>query len=279
MRRHALLLFCASLVFAQSETGELRLTVLDPSGLALPSPVELVSNSNQYHGSFVTDQEGKLVAKRLPFGLYRVRIQHEGFAPYAGILEIRSAIPIERSITLAVAGAETTIVVSDSGTLIDPHSTGSNNRIGSQTLRDRESSVPGRSVIDLVDSQPGWLLEANAVLHPRGSEYQVQYVVDGIPMTDNRSPSFAPEIDADDVQSMNVLTAGYPAEYGRKLGGVIEITTARDSRQGWHGKVSASGGSFDTAGGYAMAQYGWGRNTLSLSGDAARTDRYLDPPV
>jgi len=281
--KHALLLFCASLcaalLWAQSETGELRLTVIDPSGLALPSSVELISNSNQYRHSFTTDQEGKLVAKRLPFGLYRVRIQHEGFAPYADIVEIRSAIPIERSVTLAIAGAETTIVVSDSGTLIDPHSTGSNNRIGSETLRDRGASLPGRSVIDLVDMQPGWLLEANAVLHPRGSEYQVQYVVDGIPMTDNRSPSFATEIDADDVQSMNILTADYPAEYGRKLGGVIEVTTARDSRQGWHGKVSASGGSFDTAGGYAMAQYGWGRNTLSLSGDAARTDRYLDPPV
>ncbi|SPF45368.1 TonB-dependent receptor plug [Candidatus Sulfopaludibacter sp. SbA4] len=281
--KHALLLLCASLgaslLWAQSETGELRLAVTDPSGLALPSSVDLVSNSNQYHRSFTTDPEGKLVAKRLPFGLYRVRIQHEGFAPYADIVEIRSAIPIERSVTLAIAGTETTIVVSDSGTLIDPHSTGSNNRIGSETLRDRSASLPGRSVIDMVDTQPGWLLEANAVLHPRGSEYQVQYVVDGIPMTDNRSPSFAPEIEADDVQSMNILTAGYPAEYGRKLGGVIEVTTARDSRQGWHGKVSASGGSFDTAGGYAMAQYGWGRNTLSLSGDAARTDRYLDPPV
>ena len=279
----ALLLLCASLgaslLWAQSETGELRLAVTDPSGLAFPSSVELVSNSNQYHRSFTTDPEGKLVAKRLPFGLYRVRIQHERFAPYADIVEIRSAIPIERSVTLAIAGAATTIVVSDSGTLIDPHSTGSNNRIGSETLRDRAASLPGRSVIDMVDTQPGWLLEANAVLHPRGSEYQVQYVVDGIPMTDNRSPSFAPEIEADDVQSMNILTAGYPAEYGRKLGGVIEVTTARDSRQGWHGKVSASGGSFDTAGGYAMAQYGWGRNTLSLSGDAARTDRYLDPPV
>ena len=78
---------------------------------------------------------------------------------------------------------------------------------------------------------------------------------------------------------MNVLTANYPAEYGRKLGGVIEVTTARDSRQGFHGRITASGGSFDTAGGYAQGQYGWGSNTLSVSGNAARTDRYLDAPV
>ncbi|HEY2014755.1 MAG TPA: carboxypeptidase-like regulatory domain-containing protein, partial [Bryobacteraceae bacterium] len=278
-RSGALFLLFASLLFGQNETGELRLTVTDPSGLALPSSVELASNSNQYRHTFATDPDGKLVAKRLPFGMYRVRIQHEGFAPYAELVEIRSAIPLERSVTLAIATAETTVVVSDAGTLVDPHSTGVTRRIGSGTLQDRTGAAPGRSLVELVNTQPGWLLEANAVLHPRGSEYQVQYVVNGIPMTDNRSPSFAPEIEADDVQSMNVLTANYPAEYGRKLGGIIEVNTARDSRQGFHGKVTASGGSFDTAGGYVMGQYGWGRNTLSLSGDTARTDRFLDSPV
>ncbi|MBZ5620077.1 MAG: TonB-dependent receptor [Acidobacteriia bacterium] len=272
-------LWFAAALLAQNETGELRVTVTDPAGLPVPASVELISSSNQYRRTFATDPDGKLIAKRLPFGLYRLEIRHEGFAPASELLEIRSAIPLEHRVTLSISSVDTTVVVSDTGTLIDPHRTGANHRIGADELRDRPSGQPGRSVVDLVNTQPGWLMEANAVLHPRGSEYQTQYVVDGIPMTDNRSPSFAPEIEADDVQSMNVLTANYPAEYGRKLGGIIEVTTARDARPGLHGKVAASGGSFDTADGYAMAQYGWGRNTLSLSGDAARTDRFLDPPV
>lgn len=78
--------------------------------------------------------------------------------------------------------------------------------------------MPGRSLQDLVNSQPGWLYEGNAVLHPRGSEYQTQFVVDGVPLTDNRSPSFGPEIEADDADSMSIYTAGIPAEYGRKMG-------------------------------------------------------------
>ena len=76
-------------------------------------------------------------------------------------------------------------------------------------------------------------------------------MVNGLPLTDNRSPAFAPEIEADDVQSMNILTADYPAEYGRKLGGVIEVTTARERARAFTGRYPASGGSFDTAGGYA----------------------------
>ncbi len=273
----ALLTF--STLLAQSETGELRLTVTDQAGLPVLTSAELASNANQYRQTLRTDPGGRLIAKRLPFGVYRLRIVQPGFAPWSELLEIRSAVPMERNITLAVTPVETAVVVGETATLIDPHRAGSSSRIGSESLRDRTGSQPGRSLVDLINTEPGWLLEANAVLHPRGSEYQTQFVVNGLPLTDNRSPSFAPELDVDDVQAMNVLTAGYPAEYGRKLGGVIEVNTARDARPGFHGKVASSGGSFDTADGYVMAQYAWLRNTLSLSGNAAHTGRYLDPPV
>src|SRR6266550_7254919 len=128
--------------------------------------------------------------------------------------------------------------------------TGALNHLGTETLRDRRSSQPGRDVLDLVDTQPGWLLEANGVLHPRGAEYGVQYVVDGIPIFDNRSPAFAPALDVEELQSMNVLTGNYPAEFGRKLGGVIDVVTARSANPGFHGKAALQAGSFSTESGY-----------------------------
>ena len=76
--------------------------------------------------------------------------------------------------------------VKASDTIIDPQRVGSVNQIGSQTIADRVTSLPGRSVQDLVNSQPGWLYEGNAVLHPRGSEYQTQFV-----WTEFRSPTTA----------------------------------------------------------------------------------------
>ncbi len=273
------ILSLAALLGAQSNLGELRLKVTDASGLALESSVELVSQANQIRKTLSTDQEGNLAAKRLPFGQYRLEVKRTGFAPFSDVLEIRSALPLERRVTLGFVPVETRVVVREAATLIDPHVTGAVNRIGPGTLQDRRGSSPGRSVIDLVNTQPGWLLEANGVLHPRGSEYQTQYVIDGIPLTENRSPAFAPEIGAEDIQSMNVLTGNYPAEYGRKLGGVIEVTTARDSRQGFHGTATAFGGSFAAAGGSLLAQYGSGRNTFTLSSEGSRTDRYLDAPV
>ena len=273
------LLMLAPLALAQNQDGTLRLLVADPARLPVVTAVELLSNSSDFHRTYTTGSDGILTIRHLPYGLYRVGIAQQGFAPFSELIEIRSPIPVEQSITLNVASLDTALLVSEHATLIDPHSPTSANRIGAAAILESSPNQPGRSIISLIDAEPGWLLEANAVLHPRGSEYQTQYVIDGMPLTDNRSPAFAPEIDPADVQSMNVLTAGFPAEYGRKLGGVIEVTTARDVRPGWHATVDASGGSFATAAGDASLQYGWGANTMSLSANAARTDRYLDPPV
>ncbi len=277
--RALLLLLLPFAMLAQTDTGELRVTVTDAMGLPVPAAVDLGSEINQYHHSFEADQEGHMVAKRLPFGLYKVIAQRPGFAPAQTLVEIRSNIPKEISLSLSVAPTQSAVTVTDNETLLDPHRSNSAYRIGGDTLENAPAAPPGRSLSSLVVTEPGWVFEANGILHPRESEYQVQYVIDGIPLTDNRSAAYVADLDSDDVQEMNVLTAGYPAEYGRKLGGVVEVGTARDSSPGFHGKVIASGGSFDTASGYVEGQYGWGQNTLSLSAATATTDRFLDPPV
>lgn len=275
----ALVLLLMLAQFSQSNTGELRLTVTDAASLPLQSAVELVSEANQIRESLETDPQGILVARRLPFGTYRVAVARDGFATFTGLVEVRSALPTDYHVTLGLAPLQTEVTVRAQDTLLDPHQTTTVHRIGAETLQQRTTTLPGRSLPDLVNTQPGWLLEANGILHPRGSEYQTQYVVDGLPLTDNRSPAFAPEIDADDVHAMNILTGGYPAEYGRKLGGVIEVVTAGAARRGLHGSLAASAGGFSTKAGDTVGEYGWQRTTLSVSAGLAETDRYLDPPV
>ena len=258
----AILLFAGSL-YGQSNTGELRLKVTDPSGSAVKTPVEIVSEASQYRESFETDESGRIVAKRLPFGLYQVHIQAPGFAPYLETIEVRSTLPGERTIQLKVAAVDATVNVTSQDTLVDPDRPGAVSQLGPDFLENRPSSLPGRSLQDLVNSQPGWLYEGNAVLHPRGAEYQTQFVLDGIPLTDNRSPGFGTEIEADDVDSMTIYTAGFPAEYGRKMGGVVEINTLQDAQPGLHGQLVLSGGSFDTAAAFTQIAISAGERTTS----------------
>jgi hypothetical protein len=266
-------------IFGQADTGELRITVKDPSGLPLQGRAEVTSRANQYVRQFDSDATGRVIAKRLPFGLYTVKVSREGFTPASRLVDIRSAIPMELAVVLGIGPMDTTVTVNSDTTLIDPGDVSSANRIGAATLQDRLTAQPGRSLGELVNQDPGWLFEANGILHPRGEEYQTQYVVDGIPLTDNRSVAYVPAFDSNSVQEMSIYTAGFPAEYGRKMGGVIEVETQRDTRQGFHGNAVLSGGSFDTASAYLEGQYGWHTNTFTLSASATNTDRYLDPPV
>ena len=280
MCRIAILLFsCCSLLLAQSNTGELRLKVTDPAGLAVKTSIQIVSAANEYRHLFATSDQGALAVQNLPFGVYEMRVNQPGFAEVVQSIDVHSSIPIVLSIQLRVLGQSESVTVKAPDTLVDTDQAGSVSQIGSDFIQNREGSIPGRSIQDLVNSQPGWLYEGNAVLHPRGSEYQTQFVVDGIPLTDNRSPSFGPAIDADDVQSLSIYTAGIPAEYGRKMGGVVEVNTLKNPQPGFHGQAVLSGGSFDTANAAAQGQYSWGANTLGASATGGRTDHYLNPVV
>jgi hypothetical protein len=276
---HLVWILLAWRAFAQGNNGELHLKIQDPRGAGVKAAVELVCEANDFRNTFLTDDSGTVVARRLPFGLYRAQVQEAGFAPASVEIEVRSAIPVHSVIQLSLASVSTQVTVEAERTLLDPRRVNSVNEIGSTTIETRTTSLPGRSLQDLVNSQPGWLYEGNAVLHPRGAEYQTQFVVDGIPLTDNRSPGMGPEIEADDVDSMSVYTAGIPAEFGRKMGGIIEVNTLKDAQAGLHGQIDLSGGSFDTAAASSQVQYARGKNTVGGSASGSMTSHYLNPVV
>lgn len=275
----ALVVSLAPLARAQRVRGELHVEVRDPHGAALAATAELVCEANQFHKTFEMGAEGRFTAQDLPFGIYRLNLTAENFASWNKLIEIRSEVPVHVLATLGVAPVNTQVEVNDSATLVDPSSTTTIYSMGRQPIGEEMSAQPGRNISDLVNAQPGWLYEANGILHPRGSEYDVQYVFDGLPLTQNRSPAFAPAFDADNVESMRVLTASFPAEYGRKLGGIVEVTTTKDVPTGLHGQFDAEGGSFLTLTGSAAISYSAGKNRFSASGDGFHSERYLDPPV
>ena len=277
----AALVACPLVAAGQSLTGAVRVEVRDASGTAVTATGTISSDATSVQRTFATDANGLYMATGLPFGPYQITIERAGFAPDMTRVDVRSELPIDHRVVLALAPVQVTVSVSgdsEGGTLLDPFRASAVRYLGAEMLRDRPASSPGRSLIDLVNTQPGWLLEANGVLHARGSEYQVQYVVDGIPMRDNRSPAFAQSLGSEEFQSVTVRTAGYPAEFGGKLGAVIEVATARDDRPGLHGLATFEGGSFATLNGYGSVQHAMPGVTVGIGVERMTTDRYLDPP-
>ncbi len=159
-------------LLAQGYTGELHLAVVDPHGSPIFASLAVVSESEHVDRNLSTDHDGRADLKVLPFGFYRITARNGSLLVDSEVLEIRSALPLVRRLQLAIVPQSTSVQVNADGTLVVPSRTSSSMQIGSQEIADRLSSLPGRSVQDLVLTQPGWLYEGNAVLHPRGSEYQ-----------------------------------------------------------------------------------------------------------
>ena len=276
----ALALLLALAQFAQSSTGELHLTVADPSGLALPGRVELVSEANQLRENLDTDAQGVLIVKRLPFGTYRIAVSRDGFAPFAGLVEVRSALPTEYRVAMSLAPLLAQVTVTPEQTLLDPHQTVTVNRIGGDTIQQRVTALPGRSLPDLVNTQPGWLLEANG--DPASPRLGVSNAVR------RRWPS-------PDRQPISSLCAGDRRRGGagderpdgrlsRPSTGGSSAASSRWSRQ--DRRVKASTGpcrrrravSARRTGTSAVRTAGH-HSIFRMSGGLSATDRYLDPPV
>jgi len=111
MHAHLLAVVLAALQFGQSNTGELRLVVTDQAGLPVQTAIELISEANEVRQRVETDRQGTAVARRLPFGMYHIDVQREGFATFSGLIEIRSALPTEYHITLGLAPLQTEVTV------------------------------------------------------------------------------------------------------------------------------------------------------------------------
>ena len=115
----AALCVCAAALPAQTDSGELRLSVKDAMGMGIAATVELANQSTSTRQSVDLAPDGRYSFKNLPFGFYRLQVSHEGFAPSSELVEIRSAVPLMHDVTLNVQALQTTINATESATLID----------------------------------------------------------------------------------------------------------------------------------------------------------------
>jgi outer membrane receptor protein involved in Fe transport len=97
------LLGSAALLQAQSPTGEIRLEVKDPSGNVAAASGKLRSLGAGVDRSFRTDARGVYTFRSLPYGRYRLQVSRSGFATQSVLIDVQSAAPISRTITLALA--------------------------------------------------------------------------------------------------------------------------------------------------------------------------------
>jgi outer membrane receptor protein involved in Fe transport len=281
----ALILAATLLVFSPAATAQTRIgtiqgTVKDPNGAVVPNAkVTITQSVTGYNQTAQTDDQGVFKLVNIPFNTYTVRAEAAGFQAVEQPVDLESNIPVNLDLAVTVAGTAASVTISTSSAEIEPDRTSSDTDINQTVLERPVGASPSRGIEAIVASTPGFVTDDNGRMHPRGSESQVQYVVDGVPVTDNLSAIFSTSLDTRTMRTVEVLTGGIPAEFGDRLAGVINVNTRSGLETPTQGSVSFSGGSFST--GEAAADFSTHTQKFGLLANVSATtsQRYLDPPT
>jgi outer membrane receptor protein involved in Fe transport len=259
-------------------SGTVQGLVTDPSGAVVAGArVRFSSSIAGADRSTQTDTQGRYRLTSLPLAPFSLRVEATGFNPVEWVGDLRSNVPVIRDVELATAGnAQHVEVVGQP--LLDVGSSATHHDFDSELLERMPQAPPNRAMSAVVQLVPGVVPEENGRIHIRGSEAQPQYVLDGVPIADNLSGTFGTEIDTENLRSAQVITGNIPAEYGDKLGGIVNISTKSGLNTPWRGSLALSGGSFDSGALDAEAGGHVGRLGIFVTGDASRSRRFLDPP-
>jgi TonB-dependent receptor-like protein/carboxypeptidase family protein len=277
----ALLVLISQSIFSQARIGTVQGTVKDPTGALVPNAkVTIQQPVTGYTQTTQTDQQGTFKLVNVPFNTYKVRAEAAGFQPSEQAIDLESTVPLNLDLSLSITPTAAAVTVTtDNSAVLETDRTSSDTDINQTILERPLGAAPSRALEKIVASAPGFVTDDNGRMHPRGSESQVQYVIDGIPVTDNLSAIFSTSLDARTLRTVEVLTGGIPAEFGDKLAGVINVNTRSGLEGPTQGGLSFSGGNF-SVGEIAVDFSTHTRKFGFLSNLSATTSRrYLDPPT
>lgn len=231
-------------------TGSILGRVADPSGAPLPGvTVEATSPSLQGARGATTSSSGAYRFPSLPPGSYRVRATLPGFRAVEKTATVSLDATATVDLTLQLS-AEEQVVVSGEAPLIDSTATTTGTNYTSNVI----SHLPvSRNYADIVKSNPGVSTDRGATegrslaLSIYGAtSAENQWIIDGVNTTNVFKGVQGKAINNEFVQEVEVKTGGYQAEYGRALGGVVNVIT-KSGGNTFHGDAFAYYDSTNTA--------------------------------
>jgi outer membrane receptor protein involved in Fe transport len=270
----AVLFFPTDLATAQARVGSVQLFTLDQTGAAVPNAEITIEQDRVTRKKAVSGPRGEFTFHHLPYGSYKVSIAAAGFLPVTQMIAISSGVPIELKIILQ-PGMKAEITVVGSGD--QDSSRGTVFVLGGESLQ-RVAGDTGAGLRKVLKTIPGFVAEDNGLLHVRGVDDGMLYVIDGIPYPDRVDNFSASIFPMEQIESVQVIMGNIPPEFGGRSGGVAIL----DSRSGMDVPMTMTAavgaGSFaQTSAGLAVQ--GHFRSRLGLFGriETGRSERFLDP--
>lgn len=229
----------ASTSQAQQVTGNLEGRILDAQEKPL-AEVSIVMQGPALQGQrgATSDDRGYFRVLVLPVGSYTVKLSH--IAHHAATYE-NVPIRLGKTTTLGEVRLQSRemqmaeIVVSGERPVIDPTSTTIGENLRAESYNQLPVDRNFRSIATLIP-------QANATFY--GDEANISgstgteniYVIDGMNVTDPVGGFGSTNLPYNFVQEIEIKTGGYEAEYGRALGGIINVITPSGGND-FHGQL------------------------------------------
>ncbi len=219
--------------------------------------------------SGTTNKDGQCVIGGMIPVKYTLKVNSKGYAERTENIDIMSG---EVSLYTISLYNELVYNVHAKALIIDTKSSASSAKISQQTVSTLAAS---NNLSKILYTVPGAAQGPFGEVHFRGAHTEITYRIDGVDIPSAVSGSFTDIMDPQDIQSIDVLTGGYPAEYGNSLAGVVNIVTRHNTEKeiGFsEGNYTTNDINFDVADSKGAFDY-------HVSGISYHTDRGVDTPV
>jgi outer membrane receptor protein involved in Fe transport len=233
----------------------------------------LSGEGNTLHAT--TDASGAYQFSRVPFGSYTLKATANGVPAYTEPVSVEtdSVATISFDMQLKeIARAQTAFVRGPGSAPV------SVNSITSQQL----AALPeNQSLENVIETLPG-------IVHFSYNEpvahgfHGISYEIDGVPLDQATASNFAEIIDPREIDSLEVFTGAFPAEFGgTRQGAVVNIISKRvnDFTEPENGTFTVGAGSYGDLQSTLTENLHLGGTEVFFSADQDRTNRGVDSPT
>src|SRR5688572_10385662 len=252
-------------VTAQADSSTLPGAIIELQGAALPARLQTT-----------TTEDGRFAFPRLMSGDYTLTVTRTGFQEqrYRLSLKPREIQNIEVALALRTVQESVEVAAESLPSVFSPGSAHlTAERLAELPLAQR-TNLPDA----IVTSAPGMIRGHDDFVHIRGHEVALNPSINGVQFWENAHAVFSPGLGVDYIESINVMTGGFPAEYGSRFGGILDVVT----KSGWtlqnRGSITLGAGSAQRHN--AGLEFGGATERLAyyLNLGGFVSDRFLSPP-
>src|SRR5437868_397186 len=271
-----LLLLLPSLACAQSM---LEGTVQDSSGTAIAGAAVSLQHAGGAPVLAISEVNGKFGFPAVQAGAYSLQVQADGYFALHFEFVLRPRQPLSLSLTLQKRQpSQESVEVHDTYLMVDPGKTGSSYLFTRHDLDALPQPLTDTTNSLVTNLMPGASDSHDNFLAVRGTEFSLHEFINGVSFLDNTQPQFSPGISPQIFETVDLMTGGFPSEYGNRFGGVLDVTTRSGADFNGHGDVNFRGATLDN---YDLnADYGGKYRGLGYYFfiDGFTSGRFLDPP-